>query len=205
MLTQARKSLNVAGFSLKFCVARYMKLVAGELGCDNSHFSLLLAAGKVSWGRTSATWWQKFHTYVKGVNGPNTTHKLMIVWWWPYSFALMRISPSDFPLLNEMMVVLLYISLSTGLSWIKCHLLIKTFLRFGKGRISFRPSLFFCKADFLSINSTSKVIFFYEIVRVTSSTKAFFQVVDVLIEEFSGGVTFGDSFCRWIQMSSREE
>ena len=28
MLTQARKSLNVAGFSLKFCVARYMKFVA---------------------------------------------------------------------------------------------------------------------------------------------------------------------------------
>ena len=30
-MTQARKSLNVAGFSLKFRVARYMKLVAGEL------------------------------------------------------------------------------------------------------------------------------------------------------------------------------
>ena len=97
MLTQARKSLNVAGFSLKFRVARYMKLVAGEVACDNSHFSLLLAAGNVLWGRTSATRWQKFHTYVEGVNGPNTTHKLMIVWWWPYSFALMRISPSDFP------------------------------------------------------------------------------------------------------------
>ena len=31
--------MNVAGFSLKFRVARYMKLVAGELGCDNSHRS----------------------------------------------------------------------------------------------------------------------------------------------------------------------
>ena len=48
----------------------------------------------------------------------------------------------------------LYISLSSGWSWIKCHLLIKMFLRFGKagwyvvtkGRIFFRTSLFFCKA-----------------------------------------------------------
>ena len=47
--------MNVAGFSLKFRVARYMKLVAGELGCDNSHFSLLLAVGNVLLGRTSAT------------------------------------------------------------------------------------------------------------------------------------------------------
>ena len=55
MLTQARKSLNVAGFSLKFRVARYMKLVAGELGCDKSHFSLLLAAGNILGGVTSVT------------------------------------------------------------------------------------------------------------------------------------------------------
>ena len=31
MLTQARKSMNEAGILLKFRVARYMKLVAGEL------------------------------------------------------------------------------------------------------------------------------------------------------------------------------
>ena len=100
----------------------------------------------------------------------------------------MRISPSDFPLLNEMMGGSLYMSLSTRLSWIKCLFLIKMFLRFGKGRISFRTSLFFCKADFCSVNLTSEVIFFYEIVRVTSSAKAFFEVVDVLIEGFSWGV-----------------
>ena len=49
--------------------------------------------------------------------------------------------------------------------------------------------MFFCKADFRSINLTSEVIFCYEIVRVTSSAKAFFEVVDVLIEGFSGGVS----------------
>ena len=53
-----------------------------------------------------------------------------------------------------------------------------------KGRIFFRTSLFFCKADFRSVNLTSEVIFFYEIVRVTSSAKAFFEVVAVLIEGF---------------------
>ena len=60
----------------------------------------------------------------------------------------------------------LYISLSSGWSWIKCHLLIKMFLRFGKvgwyvvakGRIFFRTSLFFCKADFRSVNLTAEVI-----------------------------------------------
>ena len=83
----------------------------------------------------------------------------------------------------------LYISLSSDLSWIKCHLLIKMFSRFGKGRSFFRTSLFFCKADFCSVNLTSEVIFFYEIVRVTSSAKAFFEVVDVLIEGFSWGVS----------------
>ena len=67
------------------------------------------------------------------------------------------------------------------------------FLRFGKaggyvvtkGRSFFRTSLFFCKADLRSVNLTSEVIFFYEIARVTSSGKAFFEVVDVLIEGFS--------------------
>ena len=53
-----------------------------------------------------------------------------------------------------------------------------------KGRIFFRTSLFFCKADFRSVNLTSEVIF-SEIVRVTSSGKAFFEVVDVFIEELS--------------------
>ena len=55
-----------------------------------------------------------------------------------------------------------------------------------KGKIFFRTSLFFCKANFRSVNSTSEVIFFCEIVvRVTSSRKAFFEVVDVLIQGFS--------------------
>ena len=55
-----------------------------------------------------------------------------------------------------------------------------------KGRIFFRTSLFFCKADFRSVNLTSEVIIFYDIaVRVTSSAKAFFEVVDVLIQGFS--------------------
>ena len=53
-----------------------------------------------------------------------------------------------------------------------------------KGRIFFCTSLFFCKADFRSVNLTSEVIF-SEIVRVTSSGKAFFEVVGVFIEELS--------------------
>ena len=54
-----------------------------------------------------------------------------------------------------------------------------------KGSIFFRTSLFFCKPDFRSVNITSEVIFFHEIVSVTSSAKAFFEVVYVLIEGFS--------------------
>ena len=55
-----------------------------------------------------------------------------------------------------------------------------------KGRIFFRTSLFFCKADFRLVNLTSEVIFFfYQIMRVTSSAKAFFKVVGVLIKGFS--------------------
>ena len=91
----------------------------------------------------------------------------------------------------------LYISLSSGWSWIKCHLLIKMFLMFGKAgwyvvtkcSIFFRTSLFFCKADSRSVNLTSEVIFFYEIVKVISSAKAFFEVVDVPIEGFSWRVS----------------
>ena len=77
---------------------------------------------------------------------------------------------------------------------IKCHLLIKRFLRFCKagwyvvmkGRIFFL-SLFFCKADFSSVNSTSEVISSMRL-RVTSSAKAFFEVLDVLIGGFCWGV-----------------
>ena len=54
-----------------------------------------------------------------------------------------------------------------------------------KGKIFFHTSLFFCKAEFRLVNLTSKVIFFYEIVRVTSSAKAFFEVVDVFVDGFS--------------------
>ena len=105
----------------------------------------------------------------------------------------MRISPSDFLLLNEIMGGLLYMSFSSGFSWIKCHFLIKMFLRFSKGRIFFQTSLFFCKTNLCLVNLTSEVIFFYEIVRVTSSAKSFFEVVDVLREEFSWGVSFEKS------------
>ena len=48
--------MNEAGILLKFRVARFMKLVVGGIrGCDNSHFSLLLAAGNVLGGVTSVT------------------------------------------------------------------------------------------------------------------------------------------------------
>ena len=50
-----------------------------------------------------------------------------------------------------------------------------------RGRIFFCTSLLFCMADFLSVNLTSEDFF----VRVTSSAKAFFEVVDALIERFS--------------------
>ena len=50
--------------------------------------------------------------------------------------------------------------------------------------IFFFTSLFFCTADFRSVNLTSEVIF-SEIVKVTSSAKAFFEVVDVLTDGFS--------------------
>ena len=54
-----------------------------------------------------------------------------------------------------------------------------------KGRIFLRTSLFFCKADFHSVNFNLRGDLFDEIVRVTSSAKAFFEIVDVLIEGFS--------------------
>ena len=91
-------------------------------------------------------------------------------------------------------------SLSSGWSWIKCHLLIKMFLKFCKagwyvvmkGRIFFCTSFFFCKADFhLVFNLRGD--FFYEIVRITSSAKAFFEVVDVFIDGFSWGVSYQKS------------
>ena len=77
---------------------------------------------------------------------------------WPYSLT---ISPSDFPLLYEIMGGSLYISLSSGLSWINYHLLIKMFLRFGKAGwyVVTKGRMFFCKADFCSVNLTSEVIF----------------------------------------------
>ena len=57
-----------------------------------------------------------------------------------------------------------------------------------KGKIFFRTSLFFFKADF-----NLRGDFFYEIVRVTSSAKAVFEVVDVFIEGFSRGVSSQES------------
>ena len=50
-----------------------------------------------------------------------------------------------------------------------------------KGRIFFPTSFFFCIADFSSVTLTGEDFF----ARVTSSAKAFFEVVDVLIERFS--------------------
>ena len=41
-----------------------MKLVGGELACENSHFFLLLAAFDILKGETSGTQQQKFHTDV---------------------------------------------------------------------------------------------------------------------------------------------
>ena len=66
---------------------------------------------------------------------------------------------------------------------------LRCFLGFGKagwyvvtkGRIFFCTLLFFCIGDFPSVNLTSEDFF----VRVSSSAKAFFEVVDVLIERFS--------------------
>ncbi len=91
---------------------------------------------------------------------------------WPliivtYSFALTSISLKDFPFLYEISGGSLNISPSSGWFWIKCHLLIKMFLRLGnagwyvvtKGRIFFRTFSFCCKADFRSVNLTSEVIF----------------------------------------------
>ena len=50
-----------------------------------------------------------------------------------------------------------------------------------KGRIFFLTSSFFCIANFRSVNLTLEEFF----VRETSSAKAFFEVVDVIIERFS--------------------
>ena len=66
-----------------------------------------------------------------------------------------------------------------------------------KGRIFFRTSLFLCKVDFRLVNLTYKIVRvtlpgYYSIV-VCSSAKAFFEVVDVFIEGFSGGVSSQES------------
>ena len=52
----------MAGLWLRFQVAGYMKLVGGELACENSHLSLFLATWDVLQGGTSGTQQQKFHT-----------------------------------------------------------------------------------------------------------------------------------------------
>ena len=59
-----------------------------------------------------------------------------------------------------------------------------------KGKIFFCTSLFFCKADFRSVNSTSEVIFFCEIlVRVTSSA-CFFFVFLFSYKDLAEGLVF---------------
>ena len=85
------------------------------------------------------------------------------------------------------------ISLSSAWSWIKYHLLIKMFSRFGKavwyvvtkGRIFFRTSLFFCKAYFRSVNLTSEGIISLRLWGQPLARRRFFEDVDVLIEGFS--------------------
>ena len=55
-------------YNLNFHVVVY---VCALLACENIRFSSLFAAGDVSRGGTSATQWQKFHTYdVKSVRNP---------------------------------------------------------------------------------------------------------------------------------------
>ena len=111
---------------------------------------------------------------VEGVDRQSTTHNIGS--WqcatWPYSFALNYedISQQFCSFMwndGRLVVDTVFLSVS-GWSWItgKCHLLIKTFLRFckvgwyvvTKGRIFFRTSLFFCKADFRSVNLTSEAV-----------------------------------------------
>jgi len=85
---------------------------------------------------------------------------------WPYSLALTSISPRDFLFLYETIGGSLYISLSDGWFWIKCHLLIRMFLRLDtagwnvvtKGRILLRTLCRCWRADFLALNLTSDVI-----------------------------------------------
>ena len=91
----------------------------------------------------------------------------------------------------------LYISLGSSWSWIQCHWLIKMFLRFckagwyvvTKGRIFSRTSLFFCKADFRSVIYPQRWFFLWDCEGNLYSAKAFFEVVDVFIEELSWGVS----------------
>ena len=50
------------------------------------------------------------------------------------------------------------------------------------GRILFRTFSFCCKADFRSVNLTSEVIFFNEIVLIASCLKAHFEAGGIAIE-----------------------
>ena len=90
----------------------------------------------------------------------------------------------------------LYISLSNGWSWIKCHLLIKMFLRLCKAgwyvvtKDNFLSHFIVLLSSLLPFGKFNlRGDFFYEILRVTSSAKAFFEVVDVFIDGFSWGVS----------------
>ena len=80
-----------------------------------------------------------------------------------YIFALTSMSFSDLLFLKEMIGDSLKICCRDGWFCIRCHFPIKTCLSFGtagwycvtKGKISFRLSLFCCRADVLSVNLTS--------------------------------------------------
>ena len=56
----------------------------------------------------------------------------LVILTYRYSLALTSISLKDFPFLYETIGGSLNISLSNGWFWIKCHLLIKMFLRLGE-------------------------------------------------------------------------
>ena len=114
-----------------------------------------------------------------------------------YSFALTSVSLKlRFSFLYEITGGFLNIFPSNGWFWIKCHLLIKMFLRLvnagwylvTKGRMFFRTLTVCWKAVFRSVNLTSETIF-SEIVGVAPCPKACFEVGDVLIERFFWGVS----------------
>ena len=102
--------------------------------------------------------------------------------------------PKDFPFLYEIRGGSLYISLSNGWFWIKCHLLIKMFLRLGnagwyvvtKGRILFRTFSFCFKKWLPFIEFYLGNYFFNKIVRVASSRRRALKLLIFSLKDFAG-------------------